>query len=95
VGCCEDGDEPLGSIKYGEFLNRSATTSFSRVALLPGGKSHFMSNNKLFECYAALRKTDSINTLVAALSLNFSEGQMKTDYFYKFKKIDTTHGQCI
>jgi hypothetical protein len=44
----EDDNEPLDSIKYGEFLNRSATTSFSRVALFHGGKSHFMSSNKFF-----------------------------------------------
>ena len=45
-GFCEDDNELSGYIKYGEFLKRSATTSFSRMALLHGGKSHFMPSNK-------------------------------------------------
>jgi hypothetical protein len=60
VGFCEDDNEPSGYTKYGEFLNRSATTSFSRVALLHEGKSHFMSSNKLLYRYAVFKKTDSI-----------------------------------
>jgi len=60
VGFCEDNNETSGYTKYGEFLNRSATTSFSRVALLHEGKSHFMSSNKLFYRYAMFKKTDSI-----------------------------------
>ena len=60
MGFCEDDNEPSGYIKYKEFLNRSATSSFSRVAPLHGGKSHFMSSNKLFYRYAVFKKTDSI-----------------------------------
>jgi hypothetical protein len=58
VGFCEDG--PLGSIKYGEFLNRPTTTSLSTVALLHAGKSHFMSSNKFFYLFAVFKKTENI-----------------------------------
>jgi len=30
AGCCEHGNEPLGSIKAGNFLTRLVTVSFSR-----------------------------------------------------------------
>jgi len=60
VGFCEDNNEPSGHVKYGEFLNKPATTSFSGEALLHGGKSNFMSSNKLFKRYAMFKKTDSI-----------------------------------
>jgi hypothetical protein len=35
-GFCEHGNEPLGSVKVGEFLSSSATGSFSRRAQLHG-----------------------------------------------------------
>jgi len=35
-GSCEHGNEPLGFIKGGEFLNRWTNISFSRRALLNG-----------------------------------------------------------
>jgi len=41
MGFCEDDNETLGSTKHGEFLNRTVTTSFPRVALLHGGKVTF------------------------------------------------------
>jgi hypothetical protein len=34
--CCQHGEEPSGSIKYGEFLSSRATISFSRRIPLCG-----------------------------------------------------------
>jgi hypothetical protein len=31
AGCCEDGDEPFGSIKCGAFLASCGTVNFSRI----------------------------------------------------------------
>jgi hypothetical protein len=55
AGCCEQGNEPSGSIKFGEFLTGWGTISFSRRTLLHGG------------CYVV---SMSLHTLVALMMVS-------------------------
>jgi hypothetical protein len=39
AGCCEHGDEHLGSINYGEFLDRTRNCWFNKIGSLLRGIS--------------------------------------------------------
>ena len=54
TGCCESGNEPLGSIKFGVFLNYLRTVDFTGRTLLHGVIIYFVGFN-LFQRFNATR----------------------------------------